>query len=81
MVLFSIFLPLFRSLFAKHIRQKWLYQYSYGAYYTVLIISVDTPYTLAELKKPSKALTRPDAVLHSGSNPAYASSPLPMHSK
>lgn len=29
MVLLSILLPLFRSLFVKHIRQKWLHQYSF----------------------------------------------------
>ena len=33
MVLFSILLPLFRSLFVKRIRQKLLHQYSYKAYY------------------------------------------------
>ena len=33
MVLFSILFPLFRSLSVKHIRRKWLCQYSYGAYY------------------------------------------------
>jgi hypothetical protein len=33
MVLFLILLLLFRSLSVKYIRQKWLHQYCYGAYY------------------------------------------------
>ena len=35
MALYINLFPFFRSLSVKHIRQKWLRQYSYGAHYTL----------------------------------------------